>query len=259
MPRKPRLALSVVAMVAVLTSLIIYFRTEERRDASEVTPKTLSADSRDGKVREDSTTAPHRSLPDGKFNSLESGYRWDQLNPGIATSKEDAQWLEAHGFPGPDAERYLMSLPTAALQDLANRGNKPAQAIYALRSAQAGNPQADTQEILLKSAASGSVYALKMAGDIYTSVDGYRDPVMASVYYGLQARRGDQAGFSQNYLMDSRMSDEQRFRAQVLRELMWRNIDDLRTQGGMRTLDSSPRPGLDEFLNQAVRPARESR
>ncbi len=147
-----------------------------------------------------------------------------------------------------------MSLPLHALENLAEGGNKPAQAFHALRLAQSGADQGHTQEVLLRSAASGSVFALKMAGDIYHTVDGYRDPVMASVFYGLQARRGDHAGFVQNYLVDSAFTPEQRLRAQTLRELTWMNMGRIPGQGSRRYLDFSPRPGFVPFLQQALSP-----
>lgn len=247
--------LIIIAITSIAAAAFLFAlrpNKEEQINPTDAKQQTFDTDISDTRIHNDPTKATHRSSLPQKFNSLESGYRWDQSAPGIAANKQDAEWLDSHGFPGPDVERYLMSLHISTLKNLAESGNKPAQAIYALRLAQSGHQQADTQEVLIKSAASGSIYALKMAGDIYSSVDGYRDPAMASAFYGLQARRGDQAGLSQSYLTDSRLNDDQRFRANVLKELIWRNIDAIRAQGGLRSLESSARPGLSEFLNQAI-------
>lgn len=255
MSKNARLAIFAVAGIVLLISIIIaYPRMTNQSGASEDTPKIGTAGDISEGADRPVADIPRESIAAPRFNSLESGYVWDQSNPGVAASKQDAEWLESHGFPGPDVERYLLAFPMDGLKALAERGNKPAQAIYALRLAQAGHKQTEVQDQLLKSAASGSVYALKIGGDIYTTVSGYRDPVMASVFYGLQARRGDQAGFSQRYLADVRLNQDQRLRAQVLEELMWRNIDALRMQGGARAFDLTSRPGLDEFLVKALQP-----
>ncbi|WP_411833140.1 hypothetical protein [Pseudoxanthomonas mexicana] len=185
----------------------------------------------------------------GNSSSLEVGFRWNPDNPGIAESEQDAAWLEKNGYPGADVQMYLMSLPVDSLKTLSENGNHPAQAIYALRLAQAGASHADTQDILLRSAASGSVYALKMAGDIYMTVDGYRDPAMANAFYGLQTRSGDQAGFAQRHLLGRGLSEEQRLRSEVLEELMWRNLK--------KTCISTPRPGFMELLEKGLQPANE--
>lgn len=248
--------------VILVSALAIYFLVVVSRSGdSEIVDEKVSI----AAYREASATAGHEALEDrpGAVASrssppklphpLESGYRWDPNNPGIAESQQDAAWLEANGYPGPDVEAYLMSLPVYALKNLADRDNKPAQAFYAFRLAQSGADQSDTQEVLLKSAASGSIFALKMAGDIYYTVDGYRDPVMASVFYGLQARRGDHAGLIQNYLVDSALTSDQRLRAQALRELAWINMGKMPSQG-RRYLDFSPRPGFVPFLERALLP-----
>lgn len=187
-------------------------------------------------------------------SSRDLGYQWNPLDPGIAASQADAQWLDRHGFPGPDSEKYLLGLPISQLRELAERGSLPAQGVYAFRMAQAGHSNADVQQILLTSAASGSVYALKMAGDIYVAVEGFRDPVMASVFYGLQARGGDHAGFSLQYQIDARLGADERLRARVMREAMWRSIDTLRRHQGRQPVPLDARPGFDEFLNRAIQP-----
>lgn len=187
-------------------------------------------------------------------NSLEFGYRWNPDLPGIAESAEDAAWLQAHGYPGPEVERYLMSLSTEGLKTLADDGNQSALAVYAYRLAQSGAPQAQTQEALLRSAAAGSAYALKMAGDIYQTVDGYRDPVMASAFYGLLARVGDQGGYGQAYLLGSRLSENQRFQAGLLEESLWRSLI-VRNAALATAATSLPRPGYQEFLDKGLRPS----
>lgn len=254
--RKRQHIFAVAALFAMLLVLVAvdYPRTKRNDSAADTNHATPVVADDENRASERRPTNRSNEPRDREFDSIELGYRWNRLNPGMAANEADAQWLESKGFPGPDVEGHLLSLPVDRLKDLAERGNVPAQAIYALRLAQAGRPHADTQDVLLKSASSGSVYALKVAGDIFSSVEGYRDPVMASVFYGLQARRGDHAGFSQQYLVDGRLTTDQRLRAQVLSEATWRSIDILRRQGATPPFDLSVRPGFEEFVNQAVRP-----
>ena len=243
--------------IAIAGAIAAYYfsSTEQDKDsnhAEQIKSSTFVDDINPG-IGSDQSASPTSSTVK-QSHPFESGYRWNPNNPGIAENQQDAAWLDAHGYPDPDVEAHLMSLSLDALKNLADRGNKPAQAFYALRLAQSGADQRDTQETLIKSAASGSVFALKMAGDIYYTVDGYRDPVMASVFYGLQARQGDHAGITQNYLVDSALTPDQRLRAQALRELTWINMRNIPNQGAKDNLSPSPRPGLVAFLEQALLP-----
>ncbi|MBD9480827.1 hypothetical protein [Pseudoxanthomonas sp. PXM02] len=194
-----------------------------------------------------SAGAPHR----GGIKASESGYKWDASNPGIASSAEDAAWLEQNGFPGPAVEAHLRSIPMTELKALADMGNQAATAIYAYRASTEGASKVDVLRLLNKSASSGSVYAIKTAGDIFLTVDGFRDPVMASAYYRLQARAGDQAGFAQNALVQGQLADEQRLRAMTLEEALWRDsrLSDAFPASG------DPRPGFRAFIDQATEPS----
>ena len=174
------------------------------------------------------------------FASLESGYRWNPVEPGIAENAEDAAWLSAHGYPGPDVERYLLSLSVDALRRLAGNGNQPAQAILAYRLALSGAPADDVVGLLERSAAEGSVYALKMAGDIFQTVPGLRDPEMAHAYYGLLTRRGDQGGLTANAVFGEQLSPDQRARSRLLEEVLWRGLLARRK----RPFEQSMRPGF---------------
>jgi len=95
--------------------------------------------------------------------------------------------------------------------------------------------------LLHESAAGGSIYALKTAGDIFMTVDGYRDPATASAYYGLQARSGDQSGFEQRYLLDQQLSGERRLQAALVEEALWREI-------GLSSSEWDERPGFRAFI-----------
>lgn len=174
------------------------------------------------------------------------GYRWNPGDPGIAASEEDAKWLEQHGYPGPDVEMRLLSLPLPSLRDLANTGNQAAQAILAYRSARVGAPRAEVLALLSESAKAGSVYALKTAGDIHFMLDGYKDPALANAYYMLQARAGDQAGFVQGMITDNVLDPEQRFRARILEQALWKGLQ-------LSSLGESPvRPGYQDFLDKGL-------
>lgn len=179
-----------------------------------------------------------------------TGYTWNPDNPGIASSADDAAWLDKHGFPGPDVEADLRTIHIDELKRLAESGSAAAASVFAYRRAEQGAPKTEVISLLGRSAANGSVYALKTAGDIHTMVDGYRDPVMASAYYGMQARSGDHAGFAQKYLISGQLTDDQRFKSQLLEELMWRNLG--LTKSDQST--ESSRPGFDRILNSALTP-----
>lgn len=197
-----------------------------------------------------SVESSHSAAISNSFEPREYGYAWDSNNPGIARNEEDAKWLEAHGYPGPDVETYLKEMALGPLKDLADRGNPAAQAIYAYRLAKQDAPKSEVQGILLESAVSGSVYALKMAGDIYFTVDGYRDLAVAKSYYGMQARVGDQAGFVQGYLVGAQLTNEQRLRAEIIEEATWRNIDS--TEDASSSIRRDARPGYMQFMEAAL-------
>ena len=188
-----------------------------------------------------------RALPSAGFDSREYGFRWNPQDPGVAASAEDARWLGARGFPGPDVERHLLGLPLVTLQELSERGNPAALAFYAYHLARRGAPREQVFAMLDASAASGSVYALKMAGDIAFTMRDQRDMALARAYYGLQARAGDQAGLTQAYMVDVVLSDEQRFRASLIEEDLWRRI---RPTGGQ---EGEVRPGFKAFVEQGRR------
>lgn len=195
---------------------------------------------------------PPTSISADGFKSWESGYRWDPSNPGIASSADDADWLHENGFPDPTVEAHLRSIPMNELKALADRGNQSAVAIYAYRASTEGASKPEVLGLLSKSMDSGSVYAIKTAGDIFLSVDGFRDPVMASAYYQLQARAGDQAGFAQSYLVREQLTGEQGLRAAVLEELLWRNTN----LSSAFPVSRRARPGFKEFVEKAVNPER---
>ncbi len=73
------------------------------------------------------------------------------------------------------------------------------------------------------------------------TVDGYRDPAMASAYYGLQARSGDQSGFEQRYLLDPQLSGDRRLQAELMEEALWREL-------GAPNAEAEARPGFSAFI-----------
>ena len=194
-----------------------------------------------------SPTAPSR-IPPQAFSRSEWGYRWDPSRPGIAASEADAAWLQSRGFPGPDVEDHLRRLSMPELEALAARGNHAATAILAYTLAKSGGSPEQVLGLLGASANAGSVYALKTAGDIFMTVDGYRDPAMASAYYGLQARAGDQSGIAQRYLLSNQLDSTRRLQSELVQERLWRSLGSAaQFQPG-----EEPRPGFDEFVSQSV-------
>jgi hypothetical protein len=244
--------IAVIALSAGVLFTIYFFASSMHRGDS------LSPESRQALDEPASEAAPNSpATPSSRtatsfkpFTRSELGYRWDASKPGIAASEADAAWLESKGFPGPDVEDHLRRLSIQELESLAARGNQPAAAIYAYKLATAGGPRADVLTVLSKSANEGSVYALKTAGDIYMTVDGYRDPAIASAYYGLQARAGDQAGFEQRYLLSPQLNSTQRLRSDLMQEMLLRNM----SSAPQSAAGLDPRPGFNEFLNQGLSP-----
>lgn len=248
---------ALIGALVVALVLVVIAVTYVRRDGSPA--KAASVQSTQGRISEASeqgaedaavasTGAPTRAVPVDYAGDY--GYDWNPENPGVATSEADAAWLKDSGFPSPEAEERLALLSIDELQSLAKQGNQPAAAMYAYRLARQGAEQSEVLAVLQASASSGSVYALKTAGDIFLTVNGYRDPVMASAYYRMQARAGDQAGFSQNYLLQGQLTPEQKLRSEMLTELLWRNTGG--PTGRLSTRES--RPGYREFVEQALAP-----
>lgn len=196
-----------------------------------------------------------RSAPSSapRFLRSEWGFRWDPSKPGIAASEADAAWLQAQGFPGPDVEQHLFGLSLPELESLAARGNQPATAIYAYRLARSGASHERVRAILDASAAEGSVYALKMAGDIFWLVDGFRDPVVARAYYGLQFQAGDQNGFTQSLMLARQLDQRGQIEAEWLKGRIWEELG----APAPRWDGVGARPGFKAFMGQWENVARE--
>lgn len=229
-----------LAVLAASAGYVVY--SSMHRTSTQAPPVTATAppgSSPTPRVAPRAAAAP--------FTRSEWGYRWDASKPGIAASEADAAWLESKGYPGPDVEDHLRRLSLQELQALAARGNQPATAIYAYRLAASGAPRAEVLALLSRSASEGSVYALKTAADIHMMVQGYRDPALASAYYGLLARAGDQSGFEQRYLLSHQLDSTQRFQSDLMQEQLWRDINAAHPAAG-----EEPRPGFDEFLGHAL-------
>lgn len=191
---------------------------------------------------------------------LYSGYSWDPLAPGIAADAQDAAWLSARGYPDSEVYFRLSVLPMADLQALAEGGNLAAQGVYAYRLAKTGAAPAEVQSMLMRSAANGSAYALKVAGDIYQTVPEFRDPVMAMAYYGLMASEGDQSGFAQGYLFGQGMLADDRLRSRIIEEQLRAELAALKRRASSRSsVVPSQRPGYQAFLQAAARPGEAGR
>jgi len=198
-----------------------------------------------------STPAPASSASVPRpFSRSEWGYRWDPSKPGVAANEADAVWLESRGFPGPDVEDHLRRLSIQELEALAARGNQAAVAILAYKLAASGTSRERVLQLLSRSANEGSVYALKTAGDIFMTVDGYRDPAMASAYYGLQARAGDQSGFAQRFVLSNQLNSTQRLQSDLMQEMLWQNIN----SAAQYPAGLDARPGFNEFLSKGLGP-----
>lgn len=179
---------------------------------------------------------------------IEQGYNWNPARPGEAASEEDANWLAARGFPGPDVYDYLKSIPQQELKRLVDQGNHAAIGVYAQELARQAGNRREILEILHSSAESGAIYALKTGGDIFTVFKDYRDPVMAATFYNLQGRAGDQGGFVQSYVISQQMSSDQRLLVNAMTEQMWRSFEGTR----LENQSGNVRPGYNQFLTAAA-------
>ena len=239
-----RIILAAALFALMIGSFIMLQRFRAQASTNTVELKSQS-------VAPQQQSMSHRSHDDPLIESkkqsgiyLESGYRWDPANPGVAANEEDAAWLGAHGYPGPDVERYLMSLSLNALQRMAREGNQSAAAILAYKKIRAGEDGDEAIKSLDRIAAGGSVYALKVAADIFQGVPEYRNPELAYAYYGLMLRRGDHSGLTARAMYEGSLSSDQMARSRIIEEMLWRNLVD---KGGVR-LDSSIRPGFGALL-----------
>ncbi|TDK26197.1 hypothetical protein E2F46_06255 [Luteimonas aestuarii] len=245
-----------IGVAALLVAAVFYYRSDSTTGPVDGPVSTLVVESESPSpvsqpsvdpVAASSEPGRHAANAAGGSQFLESGYRWNPVQPGIAQNAEDAAWLAAHGYPGPDVEHYLMSLSVDALRRLAAGGNQPAQAILAYRLAQSGSPPDEVTALLERSAADGSVYALKMAGDIFQTVPTMKNPEMAHAYYGLLTRRGDQGGLIANSVFGDTLTAEERARSRMLEEILWRNV----MQRRQRPFDLSMRPGFISLMEQS--------
>jgi len=247
-------ALAIAVAVSLSVGAVWYFSQKDTRGQTDgnalathrhleqsVPPASSSAHAAQSGIGSTSPSADRSARSDGY-----SGYRWRLGDPGIAADEADARWLGLHGYPDPEVEMRLRTLPLPALRTLAASGNQAAQSILAYRSARDGAPPAEVRALLSESAKAGSVYALKTAGDIHLMVEGYQDPALANAYYMLQARAGDQAGFVQGMITDNLLDPEQRLRARVVEQALWKELQ-LSSRG-----DSPARPGYQDFLDRGV-------
>ena len=237
-------ARTVVLGVLAATAAYVVYSTSDQEPAQ---PPQASAIAQPSAA---TTASPSARAAPAPFARSEWGYRWDASKPGIAASPADAAWLESRGYPGPDVEDHLRRLSLQELEALDARGNQAATAIHAYRLATSGGPRDQVLALLSASANAGSAYALKTAGDIHIMVDGYRDPAMASAYYGLLARMGDHSGFEQRYLLSQQLDSTQRLQSDLMLERLWRDM----SPAMQLSAGEEPRPGFDAFLDQGLGP-----
>lgn len=222
----------------------------DKQDAPSKDVNLLSVDVDDASPSRPPTAARSGMLSGGGAvrGKLEHGYAWNPSRPGDAASEEDAAWFNSRGYPGPEVYEYLHSIPQVELKRLADSGNVSAMAVYAQTLAKQPGNRSQILDILHQGAAAGSVYSLKMGGDIFSAYPAYRDPVMSLVYYQLQARAGDHAGYVQSYIAQQQIKPEQVLLANVMTEQMWRSF------AGTQLLAQSAhvRPGYEKFVETAV-------
>ncbi|MNM85770.1 hypothetical protein D3C81_979050 [compost metagenome] len=213
-----------------------------------VNPGVVEVTSVDSRAAITANAGPMSSGGDGVRAKLEKGYTWNSARPGDAANEEDAAWFNSRGYPGPEVYEYLHSIPQGELKRLADAGNVSAMSIYAQSLSTVPGNRAEILSLLHRGASTGSVYSLKMGGDIFSAYPDYRDPVMSLVYYQLQARAGDHSGYVQSYIAKQQIKPEQALLANVMTEQMWKNF------AGTQLLAQSAnvRPGYDEFVATAI-------
>lgn len=185
--------------------------------------------------------------PSGNMQHGLSGFEWNPVDSGIAESEADAAWLGAVGYPDSKVYSTLMGLSSSALDDLARGGNRTAAVIYAYKLAKQSPGDPRVFELLMDQAKGGNVFAIKTMGDISMVLDGYKDPVMASVYYGMLARAGDQSGYGMKLIIDQSIGVESILRARIMEDNLWRTL------GGVYDGSSvGRRPGYDQAVNGVI-------
>ena len=76
---------------------------------------------------------------------------------------------------------------------------------------------------------------------------GYKDPVMASVYYGMLGRAGDHSGYGMKYLVDQSIGMESVFKARIMEDELWRTFNGVYEVGVVRR-----RPGYEQVVDGAL-------
>lgn len=216
--------------------------------SKEVNPLVAVENDADAREASKANAAPVLAGAGAVRGKLEYGYAWNPARPGEAASEEDAAWLNSRGYPGPEVYEYLNSIPKAELRRLADSGNVTAMAIYAYSLARRPGNHSEILNLLHQAASTGSVYSLNMGSHIFSGTSSYRDPTMSLAYSQLQARAGDQSGFTYGYITQLQMTPEQIFVSNIMAEQMWKGF------AGTRLVAESAnaRPGYEEFVASAV-------
>lgn len=165
-------------------------------------------------------------------------------HPSRPESIEELEWLDRHGYPDKSLLDRLMRMSLEDLRAAANSGDRHARHWLGLRfGLRDSGPE--PLEILFDEAASGSIYALMLLGNIHhTGHSGYRDYPLASAYYTLAGLRGDVRGmFGAGALLSSELD----FSATILRDqrlvVLFNDLNRVRMERAGAPFRISVRPG----------------
>lgn len=163
----------------------------------------------------------------------------------LASSYEDALWLQMHGYPDSTQLRDYQTLPLGELEALAASGDLVAKAMAGTRLALAYKSP-DGILMLQQAAVEGSVHALSTLAHIYADRGPQQDRVLAEAYRRLALTRGDyvQAAFP----LGARLSPREAILAEANYLRLTREFAQARAERHLPPFETEIRPGFDEFL-----------
>ena len=170
----------------------------------------------------------------------------DPNDPGGARTREEANWLDRHGYPNALQLQMYDRISNAELNTLAKGGNLVAQATLGERLAHSGDREHGIP-MLRDAILRGSVYAIDAMAGVYVGAGNNADPITARAYYDVAAMRGDYrasllAGMTGNFSQSDQLRSSY-MAAQIFQHL---NSDRQRLYGSYFQYD--PRPGIDAAM-----------
>lgn len=112
-------------------------------------------------------------------------------DPLVASTAEEAVWLQAHGYPTPDQVQNARSFSTEQLKAAAEKSGSAVDASLYAQGLLREQRHREALGVALDGARQGNLYGLYLASDIYLSSDALKNLPLSMAYLRLAYLAGD--------------------------------------------------------------------